>query len=80
MSDIKRPEGGEQRHRVELELTPSAFERLKEIRELAGAKTNGELVRNALRVYEWFLNQRSSRRRILTVGEDDSVKEVELLL
>ena len=38
--------------------------------------TNAEVVRNALRLYDWFREQRSKHVRFQIV-EDDLVKEVE---
>jgi hypothetical protein len=66
------------RLRVQLDFTPEAFERLKDIRNLADAKTNAEIVRNALRLYEWFLRRKRQDYRIQLV-KDDTVKEVELM-
>ncbi len=68
-----------ERQRVQLDFSPQAYERLLRIRELAGARTNAEVVRNALRVFEWFLEQKAAKHK-LQVVTDSSVKEVELLL
>jgi len=67
------------RQRVELDFSPDAYDRLKQIRGLAGAKTNAEVVRNALRVYEWYLNHKLAKHKLQVVA-DDTVTEVELLL
>jgi len=71
------PETG--RQRVQLEFTPEAIERLRQIKALANASTNAEVVKNALRVYEWFLNQRNNHYKLQLV-KDDQVKEVEIVL
>ena len=71
------PEVG--RQRVQLEFTPEAMDRLRQIKSLANAGTNAEVVRNALRVYEWFLRQRAEEYKLQLV-KDDQVKEVELVL
>ena len=71
------PETG--RQRVQLEFTPEAIERLRQIKTLANASTNAEVVKNALRVYEWFLNQRNNHYKLQLV-KDDQVKEVEIVL
>lgn len=70
-------EGG--RQRVQLDFSPAAFARLEEIRELAGAKTNSEVIRNSVRVYEWFLRQKNDGFRINLI-KGDQAKEVELLI
>lgn len=69
----------ETRQRVQLEFTPDAMERLRQIRELASATTNAEVVRNALRVYEWFLKQKAEDYKFQLI-KDDQVKEVEIVL
>ncbi len=67
------------RQRVQLEFTPEAMQRLRQIKALANASTNAEVVKNALRVYEWFLNQRNQNYKLQLV-KDDQVKEVEIVL
>lgn len=67
------------RQRVQLDFTPEALERLREIKEMAEAKTNAEVVRNALRLYEWFLRQKRDNYKLQLV-KDDRVKEVEIVL
>ena len=66
------------RHRLQLDFSPEAYERLLRIRELSDAATNAEVVRNALRLYDWFLEQKRDEAR-LQVVQGDSVKEVEVL-
>ena len=72
-------EGEAPRQRVQLDFTPEAFERLQEIKDLADAKTNAEVVRNAIRLYDWFLRQQQEDYKFHLV-KDDRVKEVELIL
>jgi len=67
------------RQRVQLDFTPEALERLREIKEMAEAKTNAEVVRNALRLYEWFLKQKRDNYTLQLV-KDNKVKEVEIVL
>lgn len=67
------------RQRVQLDFTPEAFERLQEIKEMADAKTNAEVVRNAIRLYDWFLRQKQEDFKFHLV-KNDRVKEVELIL
>jgi hypothetical protein len=67
------------RQRVQLDFTPEALERLRQIKEMAEAKTNAEVVRNALRLYEWFLRQKRENYKFQLV-KDNMVKEVEIVL
>ena len=66
------------RHRLQLDFSAEAYERLLRIRDRSDAATNAEVVRNALRIYDWFLEQRSRDIRFQIV-EDDLVKEVKFL-
>ena len=69
-------EEGVKRHRVQLDFSPEAYERLNRIRTRSDAATNAEVVRNALRLYDWFLEQRSRDARFQIV-DNGEVKEIE---
>lgn len=49
--DTKRKE------RLQFDFSPEALQRLDEIKEKTQATTRAETVRNALRLYEWFVNE-----------------------
>ena len=66
------------RHRLQIDFSPEAHERLMRIRERSEAATNAEVVRNALRLYDWFLDQRAQNARLQLV-EGETVKEIEVL-
>ncbi len=66
------------RLRLQLDFSPEAHERLMRIRERSDASTNAEVVRNALRLYDWFLEQKVKGGK-LQVVDGDLVKEVEIL-
>ena len=70
---------GAKRQRIQLDFSAEAYERLLEIKERADASSNAEVVRNSLRVYEWFLEQKRNNYRIQLV-KDNTVIEVDLLL
>jgi hypothetical protein len=67
------------RQRVQLDFTPEAFQRLQEIKDMAGIKTNAEVVRNAIRLYDWFLRQQQEDYQFQLV-KNGRVKEIELIL
>lgn len=46
-----------QKERVQFDFSPEALQRLDEIKEKTGATTRAETVRNALKVYEWLVNE-----------------------
>ena len=66
------------RHRLQIDFSPEAYERLMRIRERSEAATNAEVVRNALRLYDWFLDQRAREAKLQMV-DGDTVKEIEVL-
>lgn len=74
----QREQESEQRHRLQLDFSPEAYKRLIELRKRTEARTNAELVRNALRLYEWYLNTRDYGSKIHLV-RDNEVKEVEII-
>jgi hypothetical protein len=75
-SETKETETG--RQRLQLDLSPEAFGQLLQLRDKADVKTNAEVIRNALRLYGWFLEQKKNNYRI-QLAKDDTVKEVELI-
>ncbi len=64
------------RHRLQLDFSPEAFEKIEALRNKADIRSNSELVRNSLRLYEWFIEQLNNNHKIL-VSKEDGVKEVE---
>ena len=76
-ASVAREQSGS-RQRVQLDFSNEAYNRLKQLRERSDARTNAELVRNALRLYEWYLNTKDERYRIHLV-RDNEVKEVEII-
>ena len=67
-------------HRVQLDFAPEAYERLQLIKKRSGARTNAEVIRNSLRLYEWFLEQREGRQKIQVVDKGGNIREVEFFL
>lgn len=70
---------GRKRFRVQLDFTPDAYERLKAVQALAGKEAPADVVRNALRVYEWYLRKQKDGYRI-SVVRDGERTDVELVL
>ena len=68
----------EERFRVQLDFSPEAYQQMQHTRKQSGSRTNAETVRNALRIYQWFLDKKEKGSRLQLV-EDDGVKELELL-
>lgn len=66
------------RHRLQLDFSPGAYKRLRELRDKADARSNADLVRNALRLYEWYLNAKLENYKINLVKNGET-KEVEIM-
>jgi hypothetical protein len=74
--DAREP--GADRQRVQIEFSPEVSARLREIKQMAGVKTNADVVRNALRLFDWFLRQRQDGWQLQLV-RGDTVREVEVI-
>jgi hypothetical protein len=72
------PVSKNQRIRVQFDFTKEAHDRLRKIRDMSDACSHAEVVRNALRLYEWYLDQHVKGYK-LQLKNEDSVKEVEIL-
>ena len=68
-----------ERYRVQLEFTDDGMKRLTRLREELDARTNAEIVRNALRLYEWYAAQKKESRKIHVISTDGTAKEVEFV-
>ena len=66
------------RRRVQIDFSQTAFARLETIRDRSDAQSNAEAVRNALRLYDWFLEQREQGYEVRLVKGDEE-RAVELL-
>lgn len=72
-------ETGKSRNRVQLDFSDTACKRLEEMRVKADGASNADLVRNALRLFEWYLDQKAGGKRILTEDSADRIVEVEFI-
>ena len=67
------------RHRLQFEFSADVYERLATMKDKAGAVSFAELVRDALRVYEWLLDQEKEGYDLALVKDGKLVKAVKLL-
>lgn len=67
----------EPQRRLQLDFSTAAFERLKAIVLKAGESSNADVVRNALRLYEWYLDRKQEGYSLQLV-KGDTVKAVEI--
>lgn len=66
------------RLRVQLDFSEEAFNRLEEIRKAKDVATKAEVIRDAIRIYEWLVEQ-SKANRIIEVqdSEGNQVSRIE---
>lgn len=73
MSDIE-----DKLHKVVLDFSPEAYQSLVKLRKRAGAVFNAEVFRTALRLYDWYLEQKEKGHKILVDRNDGSGKIIEI--
>lgn len=73
-------EAGTKRQRVQLDFLPDAYARLAELRALSHARSIPDLIRTALRVYEWYLTRKLEGYKLQLVAKDGKVVPVDLML
>ena len=72
---------GKPKERLQLEFSPEAMQRLDDIKDMSGAATRAEMIRNAIRLYGWFMSEtkRDSVIKIIDDGEVTSAFRASLL-
>ena len=70
----------EKRHRLQFAFAPDAYNRLVQIKKQAHAATFAEVVRKALSLYEWFVEQEQEGYEIALLKDGKPVKAVKLVL
>jgi hypothetical protein len=70
MTDIKR------KTRISLDLSRVAFERLSNLETLVDADSKADVIRDALRLYEYLVRQSLRGSRIQCVSQEGVVTEV----
>ena len=73
------PERHMEKHRLQFDLSGEQLEQLDALKDRAHAVTRAELVRDALRIYNWLLEQRDAGYE-LELRKGRKVKSVELLV
>jgi IS1 family transposase len=80
MSNTLAEERRGESKRIQFEFSPDAIERLERMKKFADKSSYAELVRDSLRVYEWFLQQDKAGYEIGLVKDDALVKTVKFVL
>ncbi len=66
----KQPSNKRGKERVQLDFTHEALERLDEIKDISGAASRAEAIRQSLRLYEWFVKETTSESTIVVQDEE----------
>lgn len=62
------------KERIQFDFTPEALQRLDEIKMRTGATTRAETIRNALRAYEWLVEELDPDGIIKLCNKDNEEK------
>jgi hypothetical protein len=82
MADVQPAQTEERRtdpKRIQFEFSPDAVERLDRIKRETNAGSYAELIRNAIRVYEWVIENERNGFELGVVKEDNLLKVVKFL-
>ncbi len=62
------------RYFVEIDFAEKAYERFKNILKRSKLKTNVSLIINALRLFEWYLDQKEQGNKIQIVRDNKTIE------
>lgn len=62
------------KERVQLDFSPESLERLEQLKDTVGASTRAEVIRQALRLYEWFINETNPDSMIEITDKDGEIR------
>jgi len=63
----------------EMKFSDEAYSALDRLAELSGVQNKGEVIKDALRLYEWYLSAKSDGNKVFVGVEKNCAQEVELL-
>lgn len=64
--------------RVQMELSPTSFERLNRLKELAEAGSYTEIMKDALRLYEYIISVDIEGSKFLVKDKDGNISEIKI--
>jgi hypothetical protein len=65
--------------RLNLDMSPEVKARIEQIRDQLYADSMGEVIRRALAVYDFFLEEQAAGNTIIARREDGTEKEISIL-
>jgi hypothetical protein len=61
------------KERVQFDFSPDALDRIDRLKELIGASTRAEVIRQSLRVLDWFVTEIDSEDMVTVTDKDDEI-------
>ncbi|HZR41669.1 MAG TPA: hypothetical protein VFB12_16230 [Ktedonobacteraceae bacterium] len=61
------------KERIQLDFSPDALEKLDQMKEIIGASTRAETIRQALRLFEWFVTELRPSDTITVTDEEKEI-------
>jgi len=65
--------------RIQFEFSPEAFDRMQMLKEKTNARSYAELIRDALRAYEWMVDEKEAGNEVGAIKGKEVVHVVKLL-
>jgi hypothetical protein len=69
-----------EKHRVQFDFAPEALERVDRLVEVTEATTRADVVRNALRIYEWLVEKAREGKAMSLNGAGDAEGPIDMTL
>jgi metal-responsive CopG/Arc/MetJ family transcriptional regulator len=73
MGPDTHPQDRKGKERVQLDFSADSLERLEKLKERVGASTRAEVIRQALRLYEWFINETEPESTVLILDRENEI-------
>lgn len=80
MTNVDTETVSKQSRRLQFEFSPDAYLRLERMKEETEAASFAELVRNALRVYDWIKQKERDGFELALMKDNETVQSVKLIL
>jgi len=65
--------------RVQMDLSPSSLERLKRLKKMVEAKNYTDVMKDALRLFEWIVEEESAGSKFVIKKKDGELETVKIL-
>jgi hypothetical protein len=79
MSALQKPEGKGESKRIQFEFSADALERIENLKQRTRARSYAELIRDALRAYEWMVDEKEAGHEVGAIQGKEIVNVVKLL-